>query len=249
MEANVKFPSNFVVRQAAPLRNIILITIGVLASALALYVIYELGRYDGGYDRLAAAQQRSELRVNIEKLEATNSQLRTQLAALETQRIGRTQERSALAQSIGELQARVAQQTQELAFYRDVISQRVGTKPDGESGFKVEQLQIKPVDPPDHFRVHLVLLRVVHPETPVSGTYTLNLEGQEGGKPQTVDFASLTGGRAHDQPFNFHYFGSLDQDITLPTGFRPERLTMQVQAGHTPDALLTQSFPWSVDAP
>lgn len=249
MDVNVKFPSNLVVRQIAPLRNLVLISIGALATALALYVVYELGRYDGGYDRLAAAQQRSELQVTIDKLESSNSQLRTQLAALETWRIGRSQERAVLARTIGELQARVAQQTQELAFYRDVVTQRVGSKPEGESGFKIEQLHITPVDRLGHFRVHVVLLRVVHPETPVSGTYVLRLDGQADGKPQTLDFAALTGGKAHDQPFNFHYFGSLDQDITLPTGFRPEQLTLQLQSGHTPDALLTQAFPWSVDAP
>ena len=249
MDANLKFPSNLVVRRVTPLRNIIVVTIAALAGALALYVIYELGRYDGGYDRLAAAQQRSELRVTIEKLEAMNAQLRTELASLETLRVGRAQERAVLARTIGDLQTKVAQQTQELAFYRDVIFQRVGSNPDSESGFKVEQLHIAPAEPAGHFRVHVVLLRIAHPETAVSGSYGLSLEGQLAGKPQTLDFASLTAGHLHDQSFSFRYFGSLDQEIELPAGFRPERLTMRVQSGHPSDAPLTQTFPWSVDAP
>ena len=52
----------------------------VLLAAFALYVIYELGRYDAGYDRLAVSQQRAELEVQIDKLKAENHELNLRLA-------------------------------------------------------------------------------------------------------------------------------------------------------------------------
>ncbi|TLY98453.1 MAG: hypothetical protein E6K38_01620 [Gammaproteobacteria bacterium] len=49
-----------------------LIVAGVLLGVFALYVVYELGRYNAGYDRQAVAQQRTELEVRIEHLERAN---------------------------------------------------------------------------------------------------------------------------------------------------------------------------------
>src|SRR2546430_5867694 len=55
-----------IVRQhTSGLRTALLIA-GVLIGVLALYVTYELGRYNAGYDRQAVAQQRTELEVQIE---------------------------------------------------------------------------------------------------------------------------------------------------------------------------------------
>ena len=249
MDLTSKFPGSLVVRRVAPLRSLVVLAVCGLAAALALYIIYELGRYDGGYDRLAAAEQRSELEVQIDKLEQTNRQLSTQLAALDTLRIGRAQEHAELARTIGELQSQVARQTQELAFYRDVVSQRIGAGPDAASGLKVEQLHITPGEGAGHFKVRIVVLGTAHPEAATNGTYVLSLEGQSGGKPQTLDFAALTGGQVHSQPFSFRYFANLQQDIALPGGFQPQRLTVQVQSGPKSDAPVTQTFPWSVDAP
>ncbi len=248
MDFTSKFPANLVVRRVAPLRSLVLLTVCTVAGALALYIIYELGRYDGGYDRLAAAEQRSVLRVQIEKLESTNRQLRTQLAELDTLRIGRSQERSELAHTIGDLQSQVARQSQELAFYRDVVSQRIGSGPDAASGLRIEQLHITPADAAGQYRVRIVVLGSAHPEAQMSGTYVLSLDGQAGGKPQTLDFAALTGGQVHQQPFSFRYFGNLQQDIAIPAGFQPQRLTVQIEPAHdSGNTPATQSFPWSVE--
>jgi hypothetical protein len=249
MDFTSKFPGSLVVRRVAPFRNLLVLGVCGIAGALALYIIYELGRYDGGYDRLAASQQRVELEVQIEKLEAANRELRTQLAELDTLRIGRAQERAELGHTIGDLQSQVARQSQELAFYRNVVSQRIGSGPDSANGVLVEQLHITPGDHPGAFRVRLVLLGSAHPETATSGTYVLSLDGQAGGKPETLDFAALAGSQAHAQPFNFRYFANLEQDIAIPAAFRPQRITVQLQSSRKSDAPVTQSFPWSVDAP
>jgi hypothetical protein len=58
----------------------------------------------------------------------------------------------------------------------------------------------------------------------------------------------MTAGRQRDQPFNFRYFENFDQQITLPEGFRPERLTVEVSSERKGVTPLTQSFLWRVDA-
>ena len=50
-----------VVRQRTSGLQTALLIAGVLIGVFALYVVYELGRYNAGYDRQAVAQQRTEL--------------------------------------------------------------------------------------------------------------------------------------------------------------------------------------------
>src|SRR5205823_3928364 len=106
-----------------------LIVAGVLLGVFALYVVYELGRYNAGYDRQAVAQQRTELEVRIEHLARANRELRTRLAESDTVGAGsahrRTAARAALqlplprdlrpaAHRAADLQARAAQRRSQL---------------------------------------------------------------------------------------------------------------------------------------
>src|SRR4029077_13324945 len=95
---------------------------GVLIGVFALYVVYELGRYNAGYDRQAMAPQRPELEVQIEPLEKANRERRTRLADVDTSRVGRAREQAEVARNMGDLQAQVAHQSQDLAFYRGVVA-------------------------------------------------------------------------------------------------------------------------------
>ena len=54
---------------------------------------------------------------------SANRELRTRLAELDTIRIGRAREQAEVARTIGDLQAQVARQAQELAFYRGIVAQ------------------------------------------------------------------------------------------------------------------------------
>src|SRR3982074_2757249 len=77
-----------VVRRPTSWLHRTLLIAGVLIGVFALYVVYELGRYNAGYDRQAVAQQRTELEVQIEHLERANRELRTRLRALSHIRLG-----------------------------------------------------------------------------------------------------------------------------------------------------------------
>src|SRR4029077_5736532 len=104
-----------VVHRTPPARRFLIGLASTLIGLFALYVVYELGRYDAGYDRQAVAQQRTELEVKIEHLQKENREMRTQLAELDTFKVGRAHEQAEVARAMGQLQAQVAQQSQELA--------------------------------------------------------------------------------------------------------------------------------------
>jgi hypothetical protein len=230
-----------VVRARAPALRTTLIVAAVIVALFALYVVYELGRYDAGYDRQAVAQQRTELEVKIEHLQKENREMRTQLAELDTFRVGRAHEQAEVARTLGELQAQVAQQSQELAFYRGVVAQ-------GSSsiGVKIEQLRITATEKPNVFSVHLSLVRSGRAEADTTGTLAISLDGTAAGVARSLDLTALSNGSLRELRYSFRYFQDFDQNLDLPAGFHPEQLQVEVRSAKKDVPALSQSFLWSV---
>jgi len=232
-----------VVRSARSAVRAALIVAGVLLGVFALYVVYELGRYNAGYDRQAVAQQRTELEVRIEHLERANRELRTRLAEADTVGAGRAREQAETARTIGDLQAQVARQSQELAFYRGVVAQGAASL-----GVKIEQLRITAGQPPGTYVVHMSLVRSGRADAPATGTVQLSLDGSAAEGARTLDLAALTAGRQRELRYNFRYLQTFDQQLTVPPTFKPERLNVEVSSGRRDVAPLSQTFVWSVEA-
>ncbi|MBS0380428.1 MAG: hypothetical protein JSS29_18260 [Proteobacteria bacterium] len=231
-----------VVRSHAPALRTALWAAAALIGAFALYVIYELGRYDAGYDRQAAAQQRTELEVKIEHMEKERRELRTQLAELDTVRVGRAREQAELARELGALQAQVAQQSQELAFYRGVVQQNAAS-----IGLKIGQARITALEP-GTFNVHLSLVRSGRAEADTQGTLVMEVEGTAEGAAKSLDLPALTAGRVHELRYTFRYFQDFDQPLKVPPGFKPEQLQVEVRSGKKDVPPLSQSFLWTVES-
>jgi hypothetical protein len=234
---------SLVVRQRTSALQTALLIAGVLIGVFALYVVYELGRYNAGYDRQAVAQQRTGLEVQIEHLEKANREMRTRLAELDTIHVGRAREQAEVARTMGDLQAQVARQSQELAFYRGVVAQGATTV-----GVKIEQLRIIAGQRPATYIVHMSLVRSGRADAPATGSVQLSLDGTAAEGARTLDLATLTAGRQRELRYNFHYLESFDQELTVPLSFKPERLNVEVSSGRREVAPLSQTFLWSVEA-
>lgn len=231
------------VRTYSPWRRVIFAVILLFLLALLLYFFYEWGRYDGGYDRLAVAQQRVEREVTVARLEKSNRELRTRLAELDTVRVGRSREQAEVARTIGELQAQVARQAQELAFYQGILEQN-STPP---LGVKIQQPHISQGESVGTFRIRMALVRAGKPDDVVNGVIRLSVDGESNGTPTTLNMSELLAGGQRELPVTFRYFENLDQEIRLPSGFRPERLTVEVRSSRKGVTPLTQTFLWNVD--
>ena len=214
-----------------------------LIGLFGLYVIYELGRYNAGYDRQAVAQQRTELEVRIQHLEAENRGMRTRLAELDMIRLGRAREQAEVARSMGDLQAQVAKQSQELAFYRGVVAQGAATL-----GVKIEDLRITASPQPNVYVAHMALVRSGRAETLAAGTLLLSVDGELADKEKTLDLATLSGGRQRDLHYDFRYFQDFDQELTLPAGFKAAHLVVELHSNRKDVTPLSQTFLWSVEA-
>jgi cell division protein FtsB len=233
-----------IVRTYSRVRRALLIAAALL-GAFALYIIYELGRYDGGYDRLAVAQQRAELEAAIEHLKKDNHELNLHLAELDTQRIGWAREQAEVSRTIGDLQAQVARQSQDLAFYRGVGAQSPAS---AALGISIQQLHIGATAEHAHVRVHLTLVRSVRADDLINGSAVLQVEGEAEGRQESLGLAALTVGAQRELRYSFRYYQNLEQDITIPDNLRPERLSVEVRSSRKGIVPVSQTFLWNVDA-
>jgi hypothetical protein len=232
---------SLVVRPHAPTRRIILIAAVGLLGLFTLYIVYELGRFNAGYDRLNVAQERTEQEVEIERLQKTNRELRTKMAELETIRIGRAREQAEVARNIGELQEQVAKQGQELAFYKGVVSQGAA-----QIGVKIGQVRISSGRKVGQFTVHVALVRSGRPDSVVVGTLGIVVDGATADKSDApLDLPALTLGKQRELTFNFRFYQNFDQEILIPAGFKPEHLAVEVNSSRKDVAPLVQDFLWN----
>jgi hypothetical protein len=231
------------IRPHAPLRRILIVVLAVLAL-VALGVVFELGQYRAGYNVVSALQERTRLDSSIKRLEGANRALQARIIELETVNAGHAREDQVVSRTIGELQAQVARQTEELAFYRAVVAEGAPA-----IGLRVGTVRVSTAKPADHFLVDVSLVRAGKTDGMTTGTVTLAVDGLgPGGKPATLDSQALAAGGPDTLTYDFRYYQDLQQTVVLPAGFRPEHLTVAVSSSHKDVAPLTQTFPWSAVA-
>jgi Family of unknown function (DUF6776) len=242
----MKSHPELVVRPNAPMRRMILTVALAVLGLIGLYVAFELGRYFAGYNIVSAIRERARFESSIAQLKDGNRALQARIIELETVTAGRAREDQVVARTIGDLQAQVARQTEDLAFYRAVVAEGAPA-----IGLRVGTVRLSSAKTGGHFLVHLSLVRAGKTNGMTTGSVNLSVDGQgPGGKPATLDSQALAAGGADDVSYDFRYYQELDQTIALPPGFRPEHLTVEVTSSNKDVAPLTQTFPWSaVDVP
>ncbi len=113
---------------------------------------------------------------------------------------------------------------------------------------RVQQFQIAVRDEAARqYLLRFSLNRLVRPEEPIAGELAILVDGERNASAASVDLAALTGGSTTLLPFNFRYFASVEQPITLPADFRPQRVTIEVRPGRKGVAPYRQTFVWTVE--
>jgi Flp pilus assembly protein TadG len=235
-------PPKLVVTTYAPGRRWLTVGLLVLLVAGGVYGMFEFGRYSAGHDSLEALRQRASLRAQIETQEGTISELRARIAQLESSTVGQTREREEVQRTIGDLQAQVARANQELAFFRGIVTQNANS-----AEVKIQQARMVATATANKFRVRVTLVQPMKPDTVVTGNVILSVDGEVDGKPGRADFATLSGGKRREIPFTFRYLESIEEEITMPPGMKPEQLIVEVRSNRRGSAPVQQAYVWSVD--
>ncbi|KGM54719.1 membrane protein [Lysobacter daejeonensis GH1-9] len=129
----------------------------------------------------------------------------------------------------------IAQLRADLAFYERMIGP--GAKP---QPLNVHSVAFDP-EAPGSWQYEVVLTQSLNRGGVTQGQLQLRIEGMRGGRPATLAWSDLSPGRP-PQAFSFRYFQRLKGSVSLPPGFTPQRVRVDVRGG---GVALDQSFGWN----
>ncbi|MEE4160888.1 MAG: DUF6776 family protein [Woeseiaceae bacterium] len=216
------------------------LALGALAIAV-LYLVFEFGRIQAGYNTVDAAAQRNALKAEISSLEGEIGRLNEQIVMLETAADIEKAAYKDVESSLVDLQAKIQEQQDAIAFYRGIVSPA-----DGNAGLRVQDLKLSRADRERVWNIRVVLVQAMKHDRKVSGDVVLTIAGTEDGEPRAYSYSELLPEDADGSwAFSFRYFQDFDREVILPDGFTPEEVTISVQSRTRSIASIEESFRWA----
>ena len=99
-------------------------------------------------------------------------------------------------------------------------------------------------EPDGQFRLKFVLMQTGKPDKEVSGSASIVIDGLQGVKPQSLDFAGISPNRRLSLAYSFRYFEDYDEPVRLPKGFVPTRVGVELRSGKDQGRGFRQAFVW-----
>jgi hypothetical protein len=227
-----------VIRQYHPVRNFIIAGIGVLAIGASAYALY-LNASGWAQEELSAlSEERNELMVTVEALSEGNTTLRERVAILERAQQVEGKAYEGVDVHLRSLQDEVLALKEEVAFYRGIVS--AGK----EKGLKIQTFVVDKESSSGAYRFQLVLTQNLKRVKMISGTVKLNILDEQNGKPRRLLLSDMSGQQASSLKFEFKFFQRIEGRFTLPDGFKPDRLQIQVVSKGKKPASVEKSFEW-----
>lgn len=227
-----------------PQRPRLLPVLAVLATcvvaAIAGYVGYAQGQRNAGHDAAAEANLRAVLQSQVDQLEVDNKRLNAKVAELEMSRRLDRDTYGQVERTLGDLQSQLARQSDDLAFYRSIVSPA-----DGIQGLRIQRFEVLPGDKPREVHLKLTLVQAMRHESVVSGLAQITILGMKGDVPARYTVGELLGKPRAQLPFSFRYFQAIEQTVTLPEGFEAFETEVELHSSKMLSPV-EQNFPWKV---
>jgi hypothetical protein len=211
-----------------------------LLAALAGWVGFALGQRSTGHGVAGEAEKRAVVADHDRRLELENKQLHARVAELE---MARRLDRDAYGQvetTLGDLQSQLARQSDDLAFYRSIVSPA-----DGIQGLRIQRFEVLPGVAPREVQIKLTLVQAMRHESIVAGLAQITLLGVKDDVPARYSVGDLLGKPRAELPFSFRYFQTIEQTVVLPEGFEPFETEVRVRSSKL-RAPVQQTFAWKV---
>ena len=158
----------------------------IAVAAVAGYLVYEFGRIHAGYNIVDAAGERESYEQRIVVLENEIVSLKEQVALLETHRDIDREAYTDVETSLTELQAKIQEQRDAIAFYRGIVSPA-----DGNKGLRVQDLKLTRGKAEREYNIRLVLVQALQHDRKVSGNVNVTIDGDQDGVETTYTYAQL----------------------------------------------------------
>ena len=227
-----------VIRPYHPVRKFVIAGIGVLAMGASAYVLYSNASGWAQEELSVLSEERDKLMITVEALREGNTDLRARVAILERAQQVEGKAYEGVDVHLRSLQDEVLALKEEVAFYRGIVS--AGK----EKGLKIQTFVVDKENSSGAYRFQLVLTQNLKRVKIISGTVKLNIVDEQNGKPRRLLLSDMSGQQANSLKFEFKFFQRIEGRFTLPDGFKPDRLQIQVVSKGKKPASVEKSFEW-----
>jgi len=212
--------------------------IGVFAIGASAYVLYIRASGWAQEERSAVYNERDKLMTTVATQSEANTALRERVAILERAQQVEGKAYEDVDTYLRNLQDEVLALKEEVAFYRGIVS--AGK----EKGLNIQTFVVDKGDFPGAYRFQLVITQNLKRVKMISGTIRLKITDRQNGKPRGLLLSDMSGQQAKSLKFKFKFFQRIDGRFTLPDGFKPDRLQIQVVSSGKKPASVEKSFEW-----
>lgn len=188
------------------------------------------GFWLGGYYYHARYQASSEgfesLREERNSLQEKATEYRQELIRLKRDREVDAHSIREAQSTIRKLEEQLKEHKSQITFYKSIMA-----PDDIDTGLQVFRLDLDPTRDDNRWRYNLVLSQIGDNNRFVSGHVNVELVGYLDGERKTLSLDEISDSRKKsDIEFRFRYFQSVDGDMTIPEGFRPDSIQVTAVA-------------------
>ncbi len=229
--------SLFVIARRRPGRAFVQLLMVTSLVVVGVYLAYVYGRAAISIEFAAARAKRDEVLKLNDQFGRENAELRERVAILERAAQIDRKAYEDVDEYLVELQSEVFSLKEEVAFFRGIVSSSGGT------GLSIQSFEIEREGSGLDYRYRLVLTQDMKSDKVVSGTVDMSIAGVQDGLTKRVSSDELRSGESHYIKFEFKHFQKIEGTFTLPTGFSPHSVSVQVMDDG--EMVTERTFDWS----
>jgi hypothetical protein len=226
-------------RHGSRRKSPLFVAIGVLLIAASVYLSFELGRYEAGYTMFDERRSVRSLEAMVDERDEQIAELTRQIAILETSRDIDTETYARVESNLTDLQKRIQGLEEELAFYRGIVSPG-----DGVAGLRIQNVELLAEDGGSELLLRLLLVQSIVHKDRVTGTVHVRVNGELHNEATVLALEELVADGSNEIQYGFRYFQSLEQRLSLPEGFEPIELEIEIWPREPRGETVMQSFLW-----
>lgn len=174
-----------------------------------------------------------EVQVELDQLRERTESLERELQI--------EQEAHRLAQQeLQHIQAHSANMEQELARLRPLVNA------EAKRALRIEEFKLLAGTQEHQFKYKLKVVRADNGPGFMTGIARVSVHGTQGPTPRRFSLRELSPEHVEEHPLKFQKFQDLEGRLTLPEGFVPDSLTLELRPAAKGAAPLTELFDWVV---
>jgi hypothetical protein len=223
-------------------RRPIVVLVVALALALILEAGFFLGQHTAYRDMGAKPKNYKAMQAQLiavqDALRSRDAELAIQLTRNEVDRHALEMVRKELA---GQEEA-IAGLEEGLGFYRSLMS------PDEVApGLSLRGLELTEAGQPRQYNYRIVVQQEARKHDQVQGSLIVRLKGVQDGRSVELGLEQLSEDFDGGPILQFRYFQSIEGRLTLPEGFDPGAVVVQVRTRKPAEIEIREEYPWKLE--